>query len=708
MTREKYFIKVSEILKSSDKPLNLNEISKALKIKSDSPDYELLKDILTDLTEKQIIERLPRRKYRIKPSNDFSSFKGIFRIYHSKGFVETENPKIPKISIKERYYNTALDGDTVLVQLHAEKKGKKPKGEITEIVSRKRTIIVGTIEFNGYFHFLVPDDLSYYVDFLIPEAKLKGAKPGDKVKARLIQWEDQQHNPTAEVVENLGKAGVPVVEYDSIIKEFDLPQGFEDEVIVEAKQFKAPSNRKVKDRLDLRNEIVITIDPYDAKDFDDALSLKILENGNYYLGVHIADVSHYVAEGSALDIEARNRGNSIYLVDRVIPMLPEELSNEICSLKPDEPRFTFSCFMEIDVTGNVLNYDIKKSLIKSKRRFNYDEVLQIIETGEGDFSDLILELYKVSAILRERRFKEGGINFETREYKFVLDENKYPIDVKVRETTKSTSLVEECMLIANKTVASHFTVMSTKLLRTGNLPCLYRVHESPDPKKILEVIEFIKTLGSISLKKAPTSKDINKIIAKFHDSVEKPIVNQVLIRAMSKAVYSHSNIGHYGLGFKEYVHFTSPIRRYPDLIIHRLLHEFTTTNPDNSRINFLRIMTRDSGKHCSDTERVAMEAERASIKLTHTVMTSRLIGDEFEGTISGVTGFGLFVLLDNIYAEGLLHIRDLKDDYYIFDETNYRLVGRRTKKIYGFGSRIKVRIIKVNIDKRTIDLAFVK
>ncbi len=708
MTREELINRIVELIANSKSPISLNRISKDLQIVSNTNDYSILKDILDDLSEKQIIEKLARRKFVIKTFVDNSEVKGIFRIEHNKGFVETENPELERIIINDRYFNTAFDGDTVLVQLHATKSGKKAKGEIIEVLSRKKVDIVGTVDFNGFFYFLIPDDQTYYVDFLIPEKKLLNAKIKDKVKCRFLKWDDPSISPSVEVIEIIGTSGLPSVEYDSIIKEFDLPTEFPEEVIDEANSFKAPGKRKPAGRLDLRNELIITIDPYDAKDFDDALSLKILENGNYYLGVHIADASHYVQENSQLDIEARFRGNSIYLVDRVIPMLPEELSNEICSLKPNEPRLTFSCFMEINSNGIVENFEIAEAIINNKKRYSYEEVLDIIETGEGENSKLIKNLYELSEILRKNRFKNGGIDFSTREYKFVLDENKYPIDVKVKETTKSTSLVEECMLITNQTIAKYFTTLSKKYIKSSNLPCVYRIHEPPDPKKLIDVIEFIKIFGLKNLKKNPSSKEINNILKHFEELPEKPVVHQVLIRAMAKAVYSNVNIGHYGLGYKEYLHFTSPIRRYPDLVIHRILKEYISSEIDNNRLSYLRIFCRDTGNHCSETERVAMEAERASVKLTHTVMASSLIGEIFDGTITGVTSFGLFIQIDGIFAEGLLHIKDLNDDYYIFDESNFRLVGRRTKQIFGFGTRIKVKIIKVNVDKRTIDFAYIK
>ncbi|MDT3740856.1 MAG: ribonuclease R [Candidatus Kapabacteria bacterium] len=708
MTREQLIQKILDVFRDEDSPLRINDISKILRIKSDTSEYDILRDMLDDLTEKQLLERLPRRRFILKKVQTDSTIKGIFKIKHGKGVVETENMDLPKINIKERFFNTALDGDSVTVQLHAFKKGKKPKGEVLIILSRNKSEIVGSLDNNGYFFFIIPDDENYYVDFLVPEDRLFGAKKGDKVRAKFLKWTDPSMSPTAEIIEVFGKAGVPVVEYDSILKEFEISQEFPEDVIEEAMKYKVPGKRKPAGRLDLRNELIVTIDPFDAKDFDDALSLKKLDNGNYWLGVHIADVSHYVVENSKLDIEARNRGNSIYLVDRVVPMLPEELSNEICSLKPNEPRMAFTCFMEITPKGIVKNYEVHESIIDSKRRYTYEEVLDIIETGVGDNAEFILELYKLSDILRKKRFQEGSINFETREYKFVLDENKNPVEVKVKTTTKSTALVEECMLIANKTVANYFGVLSKKLLKTGNLPSLFRVHDEPDPKKLLEVIDFVRTISSFSLKKAPNSKDLNKLLQNFDNSPEKPVVHQVLIRAMAKAVYSQTNIGHYGLGFGEYVHFTSPIRRYPDLIVHRLLKEYMKAVPDNPRLSYLKVFCRDAGKHCSETERKAMDAERASVKLTHSVMASSHIGEVFDGTITGVTSFGLFVQLDGIYAEGLLHIRDLKDDYYVFDETKFRLAGRRHKKIFGIGSRLKVKIIKVNIDKRNIDFAYIE
>jgi ribonuclease R len=707
MKKDKLIKDLLELFNKSSLSLKLNEIAKSLKIKSDSDEYLILKDILNDLAQKLIVEKSPRRKYRlIKPESE-SAINGILKIKNEKGIIETDFPELPIITIKLNHLNTALDGDYVQVQLHAEKPGKKPRGEVLQVLERNNPTVVGTINFNGYFYFLIPDDEKYYVDFLIPEQKLNGAKAGDKVIADFLSWDDPSLSPTVSVKEIMGKAGLPVVEYDSIIKEFDLPQEFPEDVISEANTYRAPINRKPKGRLDLRDKLIITIDPPDAKDFDDALSLEVNDHGNYILGVHIADVSHYVKENSSLDIEARFRGNSIYLVDRVVPMLPEELSNEICSLKPNVPRLTFSVFMEITPKGVLEEYHITESIIINKRRYNYDEVLEIIETGIGDNSEFIIQLHKLTEILRAKRFKSGGINFETQEYKFVLDENKYPIDVIVKQTTKSTSLVEECMLMANQCVANNVKKISDRYLILNPLPFLYRVHEDPDPKKISEVLAFISTFGPKLNKKKISSKEINKLLEFFEDKPEKTIVNQVLIRSMSKAVYQPKNIGHYGLGFSDYSHFTSPIRRYPDLVVHRLLKEYAQAKPDTLRINYLRLFVKDAGQHCTNTERLAMEAERASNKFTFAVMAHSYIGEEFNGTITGVTSFGLFVQIEKIFCEGLLHMRDLKDDYYVYDETRYCLIGRRHKKVYEFGKKIRVKIIRVNVDKRNIDLAYI-
>ncbi len=708
MLSEKLSDELLSLFRETKGPLKLNEIAKALEIKSDESDYEILKATLDELAEKEIIEKSTRRKYYLKDPAIFTSLKGKIEIANSKGIVFTDDPEFSKIIIRRSNMLTALNGDTVLVKPLAMRRGKKPRGEVIKILERGIEKIVGTIEYDGDFYFLIPDEDTFYVDFLIPQNKLKDAKPGDKVSAKFLRWEDQNKSPQAEIIEVIGKAGDPRTEYDSIIQEFGLPEEFPKEVLDEARQLKMPpAAKKIEGRLDLRDQAIITIDPVDAKDFDDALSLEILDNGNYRLGVHIADVSHYVEENSPIDLEARYRATSVYLVDRVIPMLPERLSNDLCSLRPDEDRLAFSVFMEISKRGAVKNYEINKSVINSKRRYSYEEVLDIIRSGKGDNSDLILKLHELAATLRKKRYREGGIEFDTFEIKYRLDENKYPVEVLLKRTNDATALVEECMLICNRVVAEHIKPLAKKYKIREDLPFLHRIHEDPDPKRIQEAMQFISTFGPKIQKKELTSKDINQVLKAVENRPEKEIVHQILIRSMPKAVYSHRNLGHFGLGFKDYTHFTSPIRRYPDLIIHRLAKEYQKGKPNAERIKWLGLLMKDVGGHSSDRERLAMEAERASIKLTSAVMAENYIGEDFNGTITGVTSFGLFIMLDGFYAEGLLHMRDLHDDYYYYDEKNYRLIGKRHKKVFGFGKRLRVKLAKVNVDKRNIDLLLV-
>ncbi len=690
------------------KTLQLNEIAKSLRIAATSPRYDVLKDTLNLLIIEGVLEKSTRRKYSLVKEIVTNEFIGIFRIIDDRAMIQPTSKEFPKITIKRKHFFTALDGDSVMVKLLASKKENKPQGEVINIVQRLNREIIGNIEFDGNFYFLVPDDEQYYVDFLIAKSKLKNAKEGDKVSARFLHWDDPSKSPQAEVVEILGISGEPEVEFHSVIREFTLPMEFPEKVIQEAKQVPSVvSKAEIERRLDLRKKTIITIDPDDAKDFDDALSLEKLENGNYLLGVHIADVSHYVTEHSQLDIEAVIRGNSTYLVDCVIPMLPEELSNEICSLKPNRVRLTYSVMMELSKTFTVKKYEIVESVIKSAKRFTYDEVQNIIETGKGKHSELVLELNKIANAVRANRFAGGGINFKTAEVRFKLDENKFPIEAKLKYSSDATQLVEECMLLANKTVAEHIKKISKKYKLKETLPFLYRVHADPVPDKLRDALEFIKLLGPKHNFVINSSKDINALLSTFEGRAEEAIVNQILVRSMPKAEYADDNIGHYGLGFEDYAHFTSPIRRYPDLLIHRLLKEYNLAKPEMSRFRKLEYQIKGLGEHCTQRERLSMEAERASSKLAQTMIASKNQFKPFTGTITGVQNYGVFVLLDEIFAEGLLHIKDIFDDYYFFDEKRLRLIGKRSGKIFYFGKKLKVRIVKTNIDKRKIDLEYI-
>ena len=703
---------IIDLLKFIDKPLNFKEIAEYLSIKESTQESKFLRKAIEILARNKILQKLKNNKYQLnnncgKPNTLQNRYQGVIEISGDTGAILTNDPKIPKIIIRRRHFNTALDGDTVEVRLLAQRENKKPRGEVTKILNRANSTIIGTIEFDGEYFFLVPDDPKYYVDFLIPKKNLKDAKSGDKVSAIMIKWTDPTRSPIAEVIDVLGKTGNPMAEFNSILKEFELRENFPKEVIEEVEKIKKPINRIYAKRLDLRNEEIFTIDPEDARDFDDAVSLKILETGNYLLGVHIADVSHYIPENSATDLEARRRGTSVYLVDRVIPMLPEKLSNEICSLQPNQPRFTISVLMEITPEGKLVNYEIKESIIKSKRRFSYNEVDEIINSGQGDFAATIQQMHRLSLILRENRFKNGGVDFSTVEYKFILDDRKYPAKVIEKKSTPATQLIEEFMLITNKTIAEHLRKLSKEYKLLNNLPFIYRIHDLPDDEKLQNVLNFIdNSTNSKTHKRNLTSKQLNEILQKFKGSPIENTVNQLMIRAMSKAEYSEKNIGHFGLGFKDYAQFTSPIRRYPDLFIHRVLKEYLQKKPKQDRINSLVELAQSASEISTQREIIAQQAERASTQIAFLFLTNEKIGDVYEGTVTGVTTWGIYVKLDEINSEGLVKLRDLVDDFYFFDEKKMKLIGKHSKKEFGFGSRIRVRISNVDFEKRQINLVY--
>lgn len=703
---------VIDLLNFINKPLNYKEIAEYLSIKESSPDTKFLRKAIDLLLRNKVLSRTKNNKYQVsnnwnKSSHLQNKYQGVIEISGDTGTILTDDKRNPKIIIRRRNFNTALDGDKVEVRLLAQRENKKPRGEVVKIISRVNANIVGTIEFDGEYFFLVPDDPKYYIDFLIPRKYLKDAKSGDKVSATMIKWSDPSRSPIAEVVEILGKTGNPKAEFNSILKEFGLNETFPKAVMEEVDEIKKPLNRAYSKRLDLRNEDIFTIDPEDAKDFDDAVSLKILENGNYSLGVHIADVSHYIPENSATDLEARRRGTSVYLVDRVIPMIPEKLSNEICSLQPNQPRFTLSVFMEFTPLGDMINYKINESIIKSKRRFSYSEVDEIINTGSGDFAQTIANMHKLSQLLKTIRFKNGGVDFNTVEYKFILDENSNPGKMLEKKSTPATQLIEEFMLITNKTVAEHLMNLSKGYKLMNNLPFIYRIHDLPDNEKLQSVLTFIENSTNIKTHtRNLTSRQLNELLNQFKGSPIENTVNQLMIRAMAKAEYSDKNIGHFGLGFRDYSQFTSPIRRYPDLFIHRVLKEYLKKKPKQERINYLIELAKEVSEISTEREIIAQQAERASTQIAFLFVTNEKVGEVYEGTVTGVTTWGIYVKLDELNSEGLIRLRDLVDDFYFFDERKMKLIGRHTKKEFGFGSRIRVIISSVDFEKRQINLVY--
>ncbi len=694
---------IIEILSATTTPLPLLELSKRLRVRSGSEDYEHMRDLLSAMSEEGTIIAHSRRRFSMTIVQS-DGIRGVLSIYHDNATVRTQDAELPIIHVRRQHMHTALDGDTVLVKPHAIPKDRKVRGEVVAVVERAEHVIAGTLDYDGAFYYLLPDEAKYHVDFLVSEKNVNGAKPGDKILASFVKWEHANAAPEATVTEIVGRSGKAVVEFAAVRKEFRLPEYFPDVVEEEASIAEEPTNIAPEGRRDCTKDLIITIDPVNARDFDDALSLVRHDDGSVELGVHIADVSHYVREGTALDAEAQKRGNSTYLVDGVVPMLPEHLSNNVCSLVPNKPRFAFSVFMMFSPNGTRISYRIEETLIESKRRFTYEEAQTIIDTGEGDHVDLIHALHQLSRMLYTNRMKTGGIDFETQETSFILDDAMMPVSAVVKTRTDATSLVEECMLAANRCVAEHLHVLK-KAWRTKELPpYIYRVHDKPDREKLSTALGVVRALGVSVPSGTITPAHINAILQQAADRVEKPVINTLLLRSMSKAIYGDFNIGHYGLGFTDYAHFTSPIRRYPDLFVHRALKEYAIGKPSNDRWKRLQRVAGALGDQCSATERTSVEAERASNKCAQTILAREHIGIDYVGYITGVAQFGVFVTVENLSIEGLLHIRDLSDDYYIFDERRMRLVGRSTRRVFRFGARVRVRIVRADIKKRMIDL----
>ena len=666
-----------------------------------TPQKQMVFQLLEGMAEQNFLIEVSPGKY--KANSRGTEVIGRFeRRVNGKNHVITDDDE--SIFIAERNAMHAMDGDRVRVLVYAKRRGHDAEGEVVEIVEKTPQIFVGTLEVQKNFALLLTDHKELAKDIFIPKKAIKGGKTGDKAVVRITEWPDRARNPYGEVVDILGPAGENNTEIHAILAEFGLPYRYPEAVEKAANKIPdAITDEEIAAREDFRQVTTFTIDPKDAKDFDDALSIRRLSNGNWEVGVHIADVSYYVKPGSIIDKEAESRGTSVYLVDRVVPMLPERLCNEICSLRPDEDKLTFSCVFELNGNAEVQKSHIARTVIRSNRRFAYEEAQEVIETGEGDYKEEILALNDLAQKLRKRRFDNGSINFDRHEVKFDIDESGKPIGVYFKVSKEANKLIEEFMLLANRTVAEFIGKP-----RDGKKPkaFVYRVHDLPDPDKMASFAAFItrfgykiKTEGS----KADLSKGINSLLANVQGKPEENLVETIAIRAMAKAVYTTVNIGHYGLSFDYYTHFTSPIRRYPDLMVHRLLERYMA---GGRSVNVQSL--EDECKHASDMEQLAANAERASIKYKQVEFMGERLGEEYDGVISGITEWGLYVEINENKCEGLVPIRDLEDDYYEFDEKNYCLMGRRKHRIYRLGDPIRIKVARANLERKQLDFALVE
>lgn len=690
-------------IKHSGEPLNYMNVIKTLRLRDHHAKSEA-KSALFSLEASGFIRKLSSNKFILDAEIDELTGR-VDHVNHRFAYVIVEGRE-DDIWVKTGDLKFAIDGDEVLVQVTREaSKEHKAEGKVTKIIKRARKEFVGRIEISPKFSFVVLDNRNIHFDvFLFPE-KIGKAAHNDKVLVRIDRWHTHQNkSPLGEVTQVLGPAGEHEAEIHSIMAEFDLPFQFPKSIETAAEKIPTTfTKEEIKSRRDFRHLTTFTIDPVDAKDFDDALSIKSIGKNKWEIGIHIADVSHYVKPDSMLDKEAVERATSVYLVDRTIPMLPEVLSNGLCSLRPNEEKMTFSAVFEMDASGGVTKKWFGRTIIESNKRFAYEDAQELIEGGEGDFGEEVRVLNQLAYKLKEKRFAQGAVNFETTEVRFKLDEKGKPVELITKERKDAHKMIEEFMLLANREVATLIHSMQTGKSEDKHKTFVYRTHDDPDPEKLTILSGFANKFGHKTTLTGNVSIGLNKLLDDIQGKPEQGILEQLAIRSMAKAKYTTEPVGHFGLAFEHYTHFTSPIRRYPDVMVHRLLHRYLDGEKSEHAESIEKLCL-----HSSEREKRAANAERASIKFKQVEFMQSRLGEDFEGVVSGVTEWGLFVEIVETKCEGLVRISDLEDDFYDFDSKQLVIVGRNNKRRFTLGDKVFVKVVKTDIDRRTIDLLMVE